>query len=871
MRGTNMNIFRITSTFSLFTFLCGLGLHAEERMSTALLTTGESSTQDKRVHQTEIPWFVWYQGDSSTLNVTGGSFTEIDAYAFNLSQTTFNNREVTTSKQGGELDEMLLTTSEFSRLGASSQYLLWLSKEKFGAENIENIIAGHVDIALQKPLEAMPGLHVNAAGSYNTNSDDVYDSNGTGGQSGVSYAEHFFEDTLGVMFLSSYEILSVAEKSSNAWYGPDYDEDRGATYGWMDAALNGLAGFSGGTSGGSEAYSRNNLGLQWQPSSSFEVNFDVLYSTRDADTQQHNYEISGVNRDSVGDSRFSPILPLEQTEAFQGAYSNSAMQAGSVSSAYEDSESLLNTGLSVELNYGLWTIGADVEYSLTKFDSDWKGVKSINSSGGPEIVTLPGDGSFGFNKDLLNLTDNMPSSLRASKGDIEDELKVLGLDFKRELRHWLLESLEFGVRGSDRSRKARYLSAGGDAGVAGTGGFGNAIQGMAQSDGINYLIFDVDRAIANNFGGGFTSADFVSDTGTPFIDSGDVDETTTAGYTKFNFSRKFGNGFGLIGNVGLRAVSVQTESDGTFVNYAGGASGVPQSVNESNNYKGLLPSLNLTLFPEGEKYAVGLSASRRIAKAPMDMLSASTKIYDAWTGANPGVMNNHGEGGNPALDPWEVNQFDLSFDWYFMDFAYISAVGSYKYLDTYIAQDVRDEVIDGTTYSIVRPQNMHGASISSFTLRYSQPFTFIPEKWGEMGLFTSAVVTDSDATETARDPVARAGEDAAGHSYSLVGLADFSTVTALWYSVDKWDFVLRHKYRSEYTTKIDGKYLATVEPGSEFDFRVAYSPTKKLSIVLEAKNLTNEGYSYYYDNNKSRPGQTLNWGRSYVLGVNYTF
>ena len=63
----------------------------------------------------------------------------------------------------------------------------------------------------------------------------------------------------------------------------------------------------------------------------------------------------------------------------------------------------------------------------------------------------------------------------------------------------------------------------------------------------------------------------------------------------------------------------------------------------------------------------------------MDQLKASSEIgYRLGTGM-PG-----GSGGNPLLDPWRANAFDLSYEKYFGSGAYVSAAGFYKDLKTYI-------------------------------------------------------------------------------------------------------------------------------------------------------------------------------------------
>lgn len=822
-------------------------LLAQEDMSTALLTTGQYSAQNKRVHQTDIPWFVWSKERAADTNVTGGVFAEIDAYPFSLRQTTFNDREVPSLWDGGEVNELMLTTSEFSRLGSAEQYLQWVSQESYAAGDLDNIIGGHINIAVQKPLEARPGLHVSAGGLYNTNASDVYDSDGIGGQAGISYAEQFMDDSFGVIFLSSYENFPVADKESNAWYAPDWDNNAGR-------ALNAPNGFSGGTRGGSDAYLRNYLGLQWQPSTTFELNYDILYSTQDTETRERGYSIGSINRNSRVTAPPTPPN-IEGSEVFSGTYNNTNIQAGSGSADYDEDAYLLSTGLGLKFIQGLWTNEIDLDYARSESDSTFTQVTTGNIT--PSSVTLPGDGSFRFDQDLLDLAGNLPAKLSVNEFSVSDELGALGANFNRILNAWLFDSIDFGVRGTDREMESanstnRYLP-------SSLNPLGGAVEGAARMDGINYLIFDADSVMANNFAA-------------QILDSSDqygfkAGETTASAYAKLNFSRKFGSGFGLIGNVGLRAIAAETEASGSAIAWnpgLGAWDATPQSAD--NSYSELLPSLNLTLFPEWGDYAWTFSASRRIAKAPMEMLDPSSKTYDAWEGAFIEYVDFFG---NPDLDPWDIYQFDLKFDWHFMDFSYISVGGSYKLLDTYIAQDV-ENVINGPfdMNSTVRPVNKSGGSIRSLSLQYNQRLAFIPSEWGTAGLFVSGVVTDSDAREKARNPIPNVGEP---YAYSLRGLADVSTVSALWWAIGDWTYTLRHTYLSSYTMAYEDVKLATVEPSSEFALRIGYQPTERLSFMLEIQNLTNEEYSAYTDHDKRRPIKTTSWGQTYNLGLNYTF
>ncbi|MBP6458445.1 MAG: TonB-dependent receptor, partial [Pseudoxanthomonas sp.] len=44
-----------------------------------------------------------------------------------------------------------------------------------------------------------------------------------------------------------------------------------------------------------------------------------------------------------------------------------------------------------------------------------------------------------------------------------------------------------------------------------------------------------------------------------------------------------------------------------------------------------------------------------------------------------------------------------------------------------------------------------------------------------------------------------------------------------------------------------------------------------LSFLFQVSNLTNEAYKTYFNGSKDQPLEYIEWGRTYLLGVNYRF
>ena len=78
----------------------------------------------------------------------------------------------------------------------------------------------------------------------------------------------------------------------------------------------------------------------------------------------------------------------------------------------------------------------------------------------------------------------------------------------------------------------------------------------------------------------------------------------------------------------------------------------------------------------------------------MDQLKASSEFSISQTG-EPG-----GSGGNPRLDPWRANAFDVSYEKYFGTNAYVSLAVFYKDLETYIYNQTAGISISRTTSAL---------------------------------------------------------------------------------------------------------------------------------------------------------------------------
>ena len=57
---------------------------------------------------------------------------------------------------------------------------------------------------------------------------------------------------------------------------------------------------------------------------------------------------------------------------------------------------------------------------------------------------------------------------------------------------------------------------------------------------------------------------------------------------------------------------------------------------------------------------------------------------------------------------------------------------------------------------------------------------------------------------------------------------------------------------------------------STVDASISYEFTENFKVMLQGQNLTNEASTSYFDNDPSRIGSYLDWGRRFLIGFSYS-
>ncbi|MCR5879376.1 TonB-dependent receptor [Phenylobacterium sp. J367] len=338
-------------------------------------------------------------------------------------------------------------------------------------------------------------------------------------------------------------------------------------------------------------------------------------------------------------------------------------------------------------------------------------------------------------------------------------------------------------------------------------------------------------------------------------DSYTIEEKAFGGYAMGAFE-----GEGYRGNVGLRVVRTEQTADGWLVGAGGGTPnpfGDITPVTYKNNYTDVLPSFNVA-FDLSEDLVVRFAAARVMARPDYAKIAPQVSV-------TPSIYT--GIGGNPQLDPYRANQFDLSAEWYYAPQSALTVAVFYKDILSYLVNETNEEMqrvetntpdlsrctsISGALYNcrfdITRPVNGPGGRNQGLEVAVQQPV------WNGFGV--QANYTYSDAKANNGDPIPGNSK----HSYNLTG----------WYENDRFSARLSYNYRSKYFVDIDRAAQLNSASSKSLDASASFNVTENIALTADAVNLTDEILKFY-SGTESRPRAYYRNGRVFYVGARLKF
>ncbi len=363
----------------------------------------------------------------------------------------------------------------------------------------------------------------------------------------------------------------------------------------------------------------------------------------------------------------------------------------------------------------------------------------------------------------------------------------------------------------------------------------------------------------------------------------DVDEKISIAYLKADLDQKLGS-IPMTGNIGGQFVHSDQAASGLAAN---GKS--VSRVNGKHTYNDFLPSLNLN-FRVADGQTVRLSAARQLARQRMnDMRAGSTFSYDQKLASSTDPLKSafSGNGGNPELEPWRSNSYDVSFENYFKDhMGYWAVAAFYKNLVSYTYN--QPKVVDFTgyptglpagatgsvpaTYKGVRsvPQNGQGGSIRGLEFALSLPGEKFSSALRGFGALASVSFFKSSVQPDLGNP-----------AVSLPGLSDRVMTGTLYYE-SKGGFGARvsARYRSDYRGDIStfgprGENFRNLQAETNIDAQISYAfnrgALKGLTLIAQGYNLNDEPLKATQGTDTRLVQDYQRYGASYSVGASYKF
>ncbi len=759
-------------------------------------------------------------------------------------------------------------------------------------------LSGTIDMQTARPL-SFPDRVIAVSGRYQKSSlGDAANVDEFGNRISASYIDQFLDKTLGIAIGYAHSDNPIHENQVGL-YEPWTTEhtDNGNRPGLAPGVT-----FSDGIKAlrrtGNNKRDAFMATVQFRPNNSWTSTLDAFHTDAEQIDTANQFEVNLSNFNGG----YTPGLLITNPQVgadgtFQGGTATGVYPL--VRGMYNKREDKIDAfGWNNEFTFGNGVkLVADVNYSKATRDE-------LNLENNLQLTPMPQLDSVGVvvrpngfsqispgldysNPDALFLTNTIYGSGYGKVPQVEDRLKggkiALTLPAPEALSSWFAD-IDVGVNYADRRKQKTQaegnilLGAQGDANVASDLQYRPVNLGFA---GIGYIpAWNVPAAVER-----YMEFNPVTDLDYLIPKSWTVQEKITTAWLRANINTDIGV-VGVRGNIGVQMQHVDQSSQSNYFDRSRPVGQEVLPIDDGKTYKDWLPSLNLAfMFPHQQ--TLRFAAAKQVARPRVDQMRAGLEFgVDTATG-RPG-----GSGGNPLLDPWRATAFDLSYEKYFAERAYVAAAVFYKDLKSYVyTQSVDDydfsdllasyvpppgmvaPVLQTGTFS--SPQNGKGGTLRGLELTASLPLDMFTDALRGFGVQASATFNDSDIEILDPESASSVGSD----PIALPGLSDRVYNLTAYFERNGFEARVSQRRRSDFIGEIGNfngnRTLRYVVGENVTDAQISYtfsdsSAMAGLTLLLQGTNLTNEPYRTYAGTT-DRPLEYVEWGRTYMLGVNYRF
>jgi iron complex outermembrane receptor protein len=740
-------------------------------------------------------------------------------------------------------------------------------------------LAGTVDIQTVHPLDFKERqVNLNARLEKNSLGDIVPGSSSNGNRLSVSYIDQFADHTVGVALGFAHLDSPNQQKYMNPWdfgSGTYLNNCCGAVNGLPDAtyAFDGLEAGVASTQAVRDGFMAV---IEYKPNKDFHSQID-LFSSQFKQRMNGRELVAYWNNWSNG--TVPDWAPLANSN-YGGTISNLTPFVTMRQDNRDDKVDAI--GWNTEIKVDKWKLTTDFAYSRAKRQEFVGEAYATSDTPTSMNVSFPSDFShFGALSTPFNYGNAANFQLGSawwggggygSVIDINDEMKTLRLQGKRDLDWGAVSSIDAGLIYSDRSKNMNNVgtSYNLDNTTACSVGVCTPIPASILQSPVNLSMVGIPSMISFNVMDAFNSGAYStagSDPKNPRWNLG-VNEKVTTAFTKLNLD--FEAGIPVRGNVGLQIVNAKQSATGLYDDSVGNLT--PSQ--GATSYTDVLPSLNL-IGDLGGQTVLRLGLAKQVARPNMLDMRASTTASVSTTD-----LKWYGSGGNPELQPWRANAFDLSLEKYISKDTYVAAAFFNKQITSGIyTQDVQYDFTNFTNPTaliptsnigtMTTPTNSQGGYVRGVELSGSLGAQLLSKSLDGFGLQSSYSNTRSDLP----------GTDVNGlpTSTPLDGLSGSVWDLAAYYDKDGFQARIAQRYRSGYSATRHNAFkfvVDTIRPETITDFQIGYEVQsgqyKGLGVLLQVNNVFDTPYS----TTQTVDGITAQkefhqYGRTLLLGVTY--
>jgi iron complex outermembrane recepter protein len=632
--------------------------------------------------------------------------------------------------------------------------------------------------------------------------------------------------------------------------------------------------------------------LEFRPSNTWTSVFDVFHSQAVQEDTANQFEVhlGGYNGNyPPGLAVLNPVI--NDNDTFVGGTATGVYPL--VRGMYNKREDTIDAfGWNNKFTTGAVQWDADISWSRSERDElNLENNTQLYPAPQLDSIDLDYTGTFPTltpgrdysNPDSLYLSNTIYGSGYGKTPHVEDELRSfrLNANFGGSDEGWF-SSWDVGLNYADRQKDKRQPEGNINLGAQGPTAIGSQFQyGLVDLGfaGVGMIpSWDVPGVVAEYM-------TFEPNENAPWLISKawGVSEQITSAWVRGNIDTDWGD-VPVRGNIGVQVQRVDQSSTANVWDHTKPSGSEIVSFTNGKTYTDILPSLNLS-FEIAPDQRLRFALARQVARPRVDQLRASLDFgVDTATG-KPGAG-----GGNPLLDPWRANAFDVSWEKYFDgNKGYVAAAFFYKDLTTYIFSQTREgydfsELVATyvpppgappaqTTGTLNGPFNGKGGKLKGLELTASIPLGMWSDALEGFGFIANASFNDSNIKIRDPDSASSVGSG----DISLPGLSDRVYNFTVYYEKNGWSARVNQRRRSDFIGEIGdfaaNRKLRYVEGENITDAQLSYhfgGQEDGLTVLLQASNLTNSKY-HTYAGTKDRPLETIEWGRTVLLGASYKF